>query len=71
MRSGRERIRKDDIHPLNLPEIAKLHQYYKQGTTILIAGEENHLDPGQRNQKVMRVIRRMLTKLYRDRLSVG
>ncbi|MBW4523486.1 MAG: transposase [Scytolyngbya sp. HA4215-MV1] len=56
---------------LSKPDIAALRKYYEEGTTIMVDGKEKHLDPGVRNQKVMRVVRRMLTSLYKELLSVG
>ena len=54
---------------LNLPRIAKLRQYYENGSTQTINGEQIHFQPGIRNQKIMRVVRRMLEMLYKDLLS--
>lgn len=56
---------------LDLPEITRLHNYYQKGTTVVVEGEEQHLSPGIRNQKIMRVVRRMLERLYKQLLSVG
>lgn len=54
--------------------IAKLHHYYSEGCTQLIGSKEKgfkekYFDPGVRNQKVMRVVRRMVEMLYKDLLK--
>jgi hypothetical protein len=54
-----------------LHEIKRLREYYDRGSDQMVNGELKHYDPGIRNQKVMRVVRRMLERLYRDLLSVG
>lgn len=46
--------------------IATLRRYYSEGTEAEVNGVMKRLDPGVRNQRVMRVIRRMLTLLFRD-----
>lgn len=51
---------------LDLPAIATLRAYYDSGTDVEINGETKHLDPGVRNQRLLRVARRMLTMLFRD-----
>ncbi len=47
-------------------KISKLRHYYEHGTTD-VGGK--HLDPGVRNQKVMRVARRGLEMLYKELIS--
>lgn len=48
-----------------LTALIHLRRYYEEGTDI----EENtlkHLDPGVRSQRIMRVVKRMLTMLFKD-----
>lgn len=54
---------------LELPKIVKLRDYYDHGSKQVINGEEVIFQPGTRNQKIMRVVRRMLEMLYRDLLA--
>lgn len=54
---------------MDLPKIAKLRNYYDNGSRQVINGEEVVFQPGIRNQKVMRVVRRALEMLYRDLLA--
>lgn len=55
------------INPnLENPNIATLRHYYSEGTEAEINGVMKRLDPGVRNQRIMRVVRRMLTLLFRD-----
>jgi hypothetical protein len=56
---------------LELPAIARLRAYYEKGSKQVVNGQEKTLDPGVRNQRVMRVVRRMLDSLYKDLLSIG
>lgn len=54
---------------LEIPAIAKLRDYYENGSTQVINGEEKKFDPGVRNQKIMRVVRRAIEMIYRDLLK--
>lgn len=56
---------------LELPMIVRLRNYYDHGSRQTIGGEEKYFDPGIRNQKVMRVVRRMLEMLYKELLTIG
>jgi Transposase len=47
------------------PELEILRDYYYNGATIEEAGEVKTLDPGKGNQRLMRVVRRAITMLYR------
>lgn len=51
---------------LDNPNIAVLRHYYNHGTEAEVNGVIKQLDPGIRNQRVMRVVRRMITMLFRD-----
>jgi hypothetical protein len=53
-------------HDDSLPAIAKLRDYYENGSTQIVQGEEKHFEPGVRSQKMMRVVRRMVEMLYKD-----
>lgn len=49
--------------------LASLRSYYEKGTDQRIEGEIQHFNPGIRNQRVMRVVRRMLERLFKDLLK--
>lgn len=53
----------------NLPKVARLIEYYQNGSRQIVDGEEKHFNPGIRNQRIMRVVRRMLESLYKDLLK--
>lgn len=53
---------------LELEAIAKLRDYYKNGSKQIVDGKEVIFSPGVRNQKIMRVIRRAIEMIYRDLL---
>jgi hypothetical protein len=53
------------------PEIEQLRAYYEKGSTQTIGSkrdgfDELHFDPGKGNQRIMRVIRRLLDRLFKD-----
>jgi hypothetical protein len=55
------------INPdLEKPAIVALRNYYENGTEAEVNGEMKQLDPGVRNQRIMRVVRRMITMLFKD-----
>lgn len=49
-----------------LAAIVEFRRYYERGADIEENGTVKHLDPGVRNQRIMRVVRRMLTMLFKD-----
>jgi hypothetical protein len=51
---------------LENPRIKALVDYYKEGSTQIINEQETHFDPGKGNQKVMRVVRRAIERLFKD-----
>lgn len=51
---------------LENPNIATLRHYYDYGTEAEVNGKLKQLDPGVSNQRIMRVVRRMLTMLFRE-----
>ncbi|PSB20540.1 hypothetical protein C7B65_06445 [Phormidesmis priestleyi ULC007] len=55
---------------LELPTIQKLRHYYENGTDAIVKGELKHLDPGKGDQRSMRVIRRMITMLFHDLITL-
>jgi hypothetical protein len=56
------------MKPVESPKLVKLKDYYEHGSKQVINGEEVVFQPGIRNQRVMRVVRRMLEMLYKDLL---
>ncbi|HEY9664709.1 MAG TPA: transposase [Allocoleopsis sp.] len=48
------------------PKLQELRDYYDRGALVEEGGEETTLAPGKGNQRLMRVVRRMLTSLFRD-----
>lgn len=55
---------------LELPAIQKLRSYYEHGSKQMVDGEEITYQPGVRNQKIMRVVRRAIEMVYRDLLKM-
>jgi hypothetical protein len=55
---------------LELEPIAKLRHYYENGSVQTVNGKTEVFQPGIRNQKIMRVVRRMLEMLYRDLIAL-
>lgn len=51
---------------LELVIIRSLRDYYENGVDRVVDGKSKHFDPGIRNQRIQRVVRRMLERLFKD-----
>ncbi|NJR40809.1 MAG: hypothetical protein HC781_20690 [Leptolyngbyaceae cyanobacterium CSU_1_4] len=49
---------------LDNPKIAKLHDYYKNGSSQIVEGQTKVFHPGKGDQRVMRVVRRLVEALF-------
>jgi hypothetical protein len=53
------------------PALQELKDYYDNGSSQVIDGKIQHFAPGVRNQRIMRVVRRMLENLFRELTSIA
>lgn len=54
---------------LSNPRIAKLNHYYKNGSQQMIGNEVKHFQPGMGDQRVMRVVRRLVEAVFYELIT--